>query len=51
VHEVTAHELVVRPWLWPSQASNQHIRMISGGSSDTKCWSKNAENLALPLQE
>jgi len=30
---------------------NQHIRMISKGSSDTKDWSDDAENSTLPSQE
>ncbi len=32
-------------------AANQHIRIISEGSSDTEDWSNDAENSALPSQE
>jgi len=31
--------------------SDQHIKMISEGSCDTKDWSNDAENPALPSQE
>jgi len=31
-----------------SLATNQHIRMISEGSCDTKDWSNDAEYTALP---
>jgi len=34
------------PW-----AANQHIRMISEVSCDTKNWKNGAENSALPLQK
>jgi len=30
------------------KSTNQHIRMISGGSCDTEDWSNNAENSYLP---
>ncbi len=32
-------------------AANQHIRMISEGSSDIEAWSNDAENSASPSQE
>ncbi len=34
-----------------SWAANQHIRMISEVSCDTKDWSNDAENSALPSQK
>jgi len=34
-----------------SWAANQHIRMISEGSCDTKDWSNDAENSALLSEE
>ncbi len=34
-----------------SSAANQHIRMISEGSCDTKYWSNDAENLASQSQD
>ncbi len=40
---VTILMLIIRP--------NQHISMISEGSWDSKYWSNDAENSALPLGE
>jgi len=34
-----------------SRTADQHIRMISEGTCDTKDWSSNAKNSSLPSQE